>query len=444
MKMANPILLHAAFLLVLLCAVSAFAVRPEKVLLSFNFTNGEYPQGLSIDPGGNLWTVQSFGGSGTCPEYGDGCGTVVELASVSGGWKPKIIYNFRGGSDGNRPTGNVAFDAQGNLYGVTVDGGSPTCQCGTVFKLTPVSGGWKESVIYRFDKTKNRNDGMFPWAGVIMDTEGNLYGTTQSGGNGCSFSCGTVFELSPSENGAWTESILYNFKGEGFNDGQYPSAPLAFDARGNLYGTTYWGGAATYGQCSLGGGGCGVVFELSPNGSGGWSESVIHAFSSGNGDGFYPFAGLMVDATGNLYGTTTAGGFFASCDNGIYCGTVFELSPVSGGAWTETLLHSFSGTEGSSPQSALTADAAGNLYGTTYLGGVYTAGIAFELSPNSGGGWKETVLHSFGNGHDGVAPETSLVLDTSGNLFSSTAYGGADVTGSCASLGCGTVFEILP
>jgi uncharacterized repeat protein (TIGR03803 family) len=444
MKMAKPIVEHASFVLFLLCAVSAFAARPEKVLLSFDFTNGDYPQGLSMDPSANLWAVQSFGGSGTCPEYGtDGCGTVVELAPGSGGWKPKIVYSFRGGSDGNRPTGNLVFDAYGNIYGVTVGGGSPTCQCGTVYKLTPASGGWKESVIYRFNKTKNHNDGMAPWAGLIMDAAGNLYGTTEGGGNACIQSCGTVFELSPSANGAWTETILYNFKGTGFNDGQNPTAPLAFDAQGNLYGTTYWGGAATYGQCSSGGGGCGVVFELSPNGSGGWTESVIHIFSSGNGDGFYPFAGLMVDPSGNLYGTTTSGGFFTSCDNSFYCGTVFELSPAPGGAWTETLLHSFSGTEGSSPQSALTVDATGNLYGTTYVGGVYNGGTAFELSP-SGGGWKQTVLHSFGNGNDGVAPEAALVLDASGNLFSSTPYGGADVTGSCASFGCGTVFEIMP
>jgi uncharacterized repeat protein (TIGR03803 family) len=443
-KMAKSVWLRVSCLLFLLSAVSAAAARPEKVLLSFDFTNGQYPQAMSMDDSGNLWTVESFGGSGTCPEYGtSGCGTAVELTQVSGGWRPKIVYNFRGGNDGNRPTGNLVFDGQGNIYGVTVDGGSPTCQCGTVFKLSPASGGWKESVIYRFNKTNNHNDGMFPWAGVIIDAAGNLYGTTQSGGNGCSFSCGTVYKLSPAGSGAWTETVLYNFKGDSVNDGQYPAAPLVLDAQGNLYGTTHWGGAATNAQCDLGGGGCGVVFELSPNGSGGWTEAVIHVFESGNGDGFYPEAGLVLDANGNLYGTTSAGGP-NTCDGSIYCGTVFQLSPSSGGTWTEMLLHIFSSGEGFSPQAGLMFDTAGNLYGTTYNGGVHNAGTAFELSPNSSGGWKETILHSFGNGHDGLAPDTALVIDASGNLYGAAPYGGSDVTGACASFGCGAVFEIMP
>lgn len=446
MRTVKFVFLPASFVFLLLCALSAFAARPEKLLVSFDFTNGQYPQTMSMDASGNLWTVDSFGGSGTCPEYGtSGCGTVVELTPVSGSWKPKIVYSFRGGNDGNRPSGNLVFDGLGNVYGGTVDGGSPACRCGTIFKLTSISGGWKESVIYRFNKTKTHNDGMFPWAGVIIDTAGNLYGTTESGGNGCSLSCGTVFELSPAANDTWAETVLYNFKGDTVSDGQFPAAPLVLDGHGNLYGTTYWGGAVTQGQCELGGGGCGVVFELSSNGSGDWTEAVIHGFESGNGDGFYPQGGLVVDAAGNIYGTTSAGGP-DTCVGRVSCGTVFQLSLSTGGAWTETLLHGFSDGEGYSPEASLIFDTAGNLYGTTGSGGVYSAGTAFELSPNSGGGWKESVLHSFGNGHDGQAPDAPLVLDTAGNLYGSTLSGGTDVTGQCANIGtgCGTVFEIMP
>jgi len=450
MKSAKPVLLNASLLLLVLSAVSAFAVRPEKVLLSFNTVNGQYPQGLSMDASGNLWTVTSFGGTGTCsdPVGISGCGTVVEFTPVSGGWKPRVVYSFRGGNDGNDPRGNLIFDGLGNIYGVTQYGGAPGCLCGTVFKLTPVSGGWKESVIYRFNQTKSRNDGRSPMAGLVMDAAGNLYGTTQYGGNGCSQSCGTVYELVPGVNGAWTETVLYNFQGgapfHSANDGSYPLAALALDSLGNLYGTTYWGGSNSGPNCSNG---CGVVFEVSPNGSGGWTESVIHSFGSSSNDGFYPFSGVALDASGKLYGTTSSGGP-ATCGQtfGPYCGTIFQLSPSGGGTWTESQIHSLSNNGGFSPQAGLMFDAAGNLYGTTGIGGVYNLGTAFELSPNSNGGWTESVLHSFGNGHDGQGPNTALVMDASGNLFGATFGGGTDVTGPCTEygVGCGTVFEILP
>jgi uncharacterized repeat protein (TIGR03803 family) len=367
---------------------------------------------------------------------------------VTGGWKSHIIYNFRGGNDGYNPVGKLVFDSQGNAYGVTALGGTPGCSCGTVFKLTPVSGGWKESVIYRFNLTKTRNDGTFPSAGVIIDAAGNLYGTTPNGGNGCSYNCGVVYELSPSTGGTWTESVIYNFKGgapfSSADDGEYSVAPLVLDAHGNLYGTTPWGGANADAVCGSSPTGCGVVFELSPNGSGGWNESVIHSFKSGSGDGFRPMAGLALDASGNLYGTTSWGGR-STCSGGSYCGAVFQMTLSSGGAWTETVLHSFSSNQGYLPGTSLMVDGAGNLYGTTAYGGVTNQGTAFELSPNTGGGWTASTLHSFGNGHDGQDPNTTLFTDASGTLYGATFAGGTDAT-DCDTYGagCGTVFEILP
>jgi uncharacterized repeat protein (TIGR03803 family) len=188
-----------------------------------------------------------------------------------------------------------------------------------------------------------------------------------------------------------------------------------------------------------------VVFALLPNGSGRWTETVLHSFESFSSDGFYPLAGLVLDASGNLYGTTSGGGP-NTCNDYSYCGTVFKLSSSSGGTWTETLVHSFSSNEGFAPEAGLTFDAGGNLYGTTEAGGVYNQGTAFELSPDSSGGWKESVLHSFGKGQDGQEPNTMLVLDASGNLYGGTFGGGTDVTGPCTEygVGCGTVFEILP
>jgi uncharacterized repeat protein (TIGR03803 family) len=451
MKTLRRMLSSACFLLFVFSTVIAWAGAPEKVVLSFNGSDGEYPQGMSMDASGNLWTVTSYGGAGTCsdPLNLTGCGTVVELTRVSNGWKPRVVYSFHGGDDGENPVGNLTFDSAGNIYGVTNAGGSPECGCGTVFKLAPVSDGWKESVLYRFDYTKTYQDGVFPDAGVIIDAAGNLYGTTPNGGNGCPYSCGTVYEVSPNADGDWKETILYNFKGGApFNpadDGMLPASPLVMDTKGNLYGTTPWGGSNTAASCGSEPTGCGVVFELSPNGSGGWTESVIHDFESGNGDGFHPVKGLTIDASGNLYGTTQWGGL-NNCDSGQYCGIVFELSPSAGGVWTETVLRNFSNKYGFSPLAGLTLDSAGNLYGTTEFGGLYGWGTLFELSPTSDG-WTETILHSFGNGTDGQEPDTSLVLDTSGDLYGGTYGGGVNMTGTCSAspyVGCGTVYKITP
>jgi uncharacterized repeat protein (TIGR03803 family) len=332
-----------------------------------------------------------------------------------------VLYNFGNNQYDGAGGTSLIRDAAGNLYGVTSTGGMYQCGisgCGTVFELSPVAGGgWTETVLHNFG---NASDGAGP-IGLMMDTSGNLYGLTQGGGL---YGAGIAYELSPSQGGGWTEAILYNFSGGGY--GNSLSYSLVKDAAGNLYGTMFFGG--TYGE--------GLVFELSPSMSGLWTETVLHSFGSGT-DGQYPEASVIMDAGGNLYGTTYQGGTYCSSLSG--CGIVYELSR-SGGGWTETVLHNFNGTDGLHPWANLLMDTAGNLYGTTYQGGAYCApfgcGTVFELKP-SNDGWTETVLHSFNeDGHDGYDPLGTLILDTNGNLYGTTEYGGINLYG--------TVFKLSP
>jgi len=274
-------------------------------------------------------------------------------------------------------------------------------------------------------------DGANPKASLIWDAAGNLYGTTANGGV---YRAGTVFEMTPRAEGGWTEKVLHNFgsNGDGHSgvDGRYPQVSLIWDAAGNLYGTTQWGGTHDdNGTCyQLG---CGTVFELTPRQGAGWTEKVLHNFGSGM-DGVHPWASLIWDAAGNLYGTTSEGGTHGPHGPG----TVFELSPQSGGGWTEKVVHNFDGDDGGDPFAGLIFDAAGNLYGTTEAGGDYYAGTVFELTPNGSGGWTEKVLHNFGSGMDGADPNASLIWDAAGNLYGTTTQGGTH--------GGGTVYEITP
>jgi uncharacterized repeat protein (TIGR03803 family) len=273
-------------------------------------------------------------------------------------------------------------------------------------------------------------DGAQPEGNLVLDASGNLYGITQFGGknssslcnNSGSSGCGTVFELSPNANGIWTRTELHRFQG-GITDGYRPEAGLAMDGSGNLYGTTAYGGAM----------GFGTVFELSPASGGGWKYSVLYSFGGKVGDGIVPLASLTLDAVGNLYGTT----FFSGGGEGA----VFELSPSSGGGWTESVLFSFSGSSGNSPLAGVIFDSAGNLYGTAQ-GGSIGNGVVYELSPTSGGGWTQKVLYDFTNGTDGGTPSAALVFDTSGNLYGTAKEGGN--TGGCQGNGCGVVFELSP
>jgi uncharacterized repeat protein (TIGR03803 family) len=284
-----------------------------------------------------------------------------------------------------------------------------------------------ETVLYNFS---SESSGMNPAARVIFDAAGNLYGTTPYGGQtscGQYYNCGVVFELQPDGQGGWTESVLYSFKGG--NDGGNPYAGLVFDTAGNLYGTTIIGGDTSCGK----GAGCGTVFELSPGSGGSWTETVLYRFTGGN-DGSTPYSDLVI-RQGNLYGTTEFGGAHGT-------GVVFELSP-NGNSWTETVLHSFrayGSGDAANPVGGVTFDAAGLLYGTSLLGGTLGGfGAVYQLKP-SGQGWTESVLHSFAFA-DGAYPEyVRLIQDDSGNLYGSTAYGGK--SGACFPVGCGVLFEL--
>jgi len=263
----------------------------------------------------------------------------------------KAIHVFKG-TDGAYPYAGLIFDAAGNLYGTTSGGGAH--KRGAVFKLAPnPDGTWTESVLYSF---RGGVDGWAPYAGLVFDAAGNLYGTGQNGGANGS---GVVFKLAPNPDGTWTESVLHSFA---YTDGSFP-AGLIFDAAGNLYGTTLQGGAAA---------GYGVVFKLKPNPDGTWTESVLHAFTGG-ADGSLLYAGLTLRA-GALYGTTYEGG---DC-SGFGCGVVFKLTPSSSG-WSETVLHTFLGF-GENPAAPVIFDPAGNLYGTTTSGST-NKGLVFKLTP---------------------------------------------------------------
>ncbi len=337
----------------------------------------------------------------------------------------EVLYSFGGGTDGLQPGAGLIWDAAGNLYGTTPSGGP--YGGGIVFELTPAAGGgWTEKVLHNFNPFSS-TDGAEPSAGLIFDAAGNLYGTTTYGGT---YNNGTVFELTRSPHavgGGWTLKLLHSF-GNG-TDGVNPTAGLIFDGAGNLYSTTAAGGAYNWG----------TVFELTPAAGGTWTEKVLHNFNYNGTDGDNPRASLIIDAAGNLYGTT----FWGGTDD---IGTVFELVPMPGGSWTERVLHSFtySGTDGAYPYAGLIFDAAGNLYGTTSEGGISPgstgAGAVFELtrSPHAvGGGWTEKVLYSFLHDTDGCYPSAGLIFDAAGNLYGTTPGCGGPYN-------LGTVFELTP
>jgi uncharacterized repeat protein (TIGR03803 family) len=384
---------------VLMLMVTASATAGETILHSFNAGDGSLPfGGLVADTAGNLYGTTTMGGV-----YSEG--TVFELMpKPKGGWAEKVIYSFNSnGIDGTQPYSSLVFDKAGNLYGTTNSGG--TYGVGTVFKLTPRSGrSWKETILYNFSGTQ---DGQAPVGSVVFDSSGNLYGTTPDGGL---YSHGIVFELTPTTKGQWTETILHDFNS---SDGAYPYAAVILDASGNLYGTTNAGGA--YDE--------GTVFELSPQGEGQWNESVLYSFDDQNTVGAYPYASLIFDTAGNLYGTV-----FGTLNNS---GSVFELSRQAGGQWTATALGGSGNGYG-----GVVMDAAGNLYGTAN-GGIdgWPIGWVFKLSPKQGGGWVDTVLHAFSqNGRDGYNPLSNLILDKANNVYGVTYQGGINDTG--------TVFEI--
>ena len=364
--------------------------------------------GLTMDQAGNLYGTASLGG-------GSGNGTVFRLSKKGSGWVFTPLYSFQGAPDGGTPQARVVFGPGGILYGTSSFGGG--CGgCGTVFSLKPYPTacttalcGWQETVLYSF---QGGNDGMNPALGdLIFDQAGNLYGTTTGGG---AYGYGTVFELAPSQ-GGWTEKVLYSFAGG--SDGSQPFAGLIFDNAGNLYGTTVYAGAH----------GWGTVYELTPSGSG-WTVNVLYGFQGGS-DGREPFGGLIFDQAGNLYGDNWSAGQYDG-------GTVFKLAP-SNGSWTYSVVHSFDGYGYRGAAANLVMGGAGNLYGTTVNNGhgPHGSGNVFELIP-SGGSWTYTSLYDFTGGNDGAEPLCNVIFDANGNLYGTTYYGGAN--------GNGVVWEITP
>jgi uncharacterized repeat protein (TIGR03803 family) len=348
-----------------------------------------------------------------------------------GSWTETLLHSFAtGGHDGQAPYSGLIFDSAGNLYGTTTAGGVGSG--GIVFELVrpvPPSTRWIEKVLHDFLPYNDR-DAAYPVASLLFDSAGNLYGTAEGGGDNGD---GAVFELSPSAGGSWTETLIYSFSpnAKGLGDGKSPACNLIFDSAGNLYGTTGSGGSL----------GNGTVFELTPSGGGGWTETVLYSFASGSTDGAYPLGGLIFDSSGNLYGTASQGGPQGA-------GTAYKLTPSSSGDWTETVLYffqpTFPSTDGNYPIGNLVFDSSGNLYGTTAEGGIGdcfglgpVCGIVYKLTPTAGP-WTETVLHYFNdNGSDGYYPFAGLVPGLGGDLYGATKLGGTVGRG-----GGGTVFVI--
>jgi uncharacterized repeat protein (TIGR03803 family) len=418
-------LLTLAFVSLITLGGQAFGAS-ESVLRSFgNGADGSAPSaGLIADRSGNLYGTTYQGGA-------NGAGTVFEL-TLSGGWSESLLWNFgSSGADGQNSSAGLIMDGSGNLYGTTGAGG--VYGGGTVFALTPPAtpaGAWNEFILWDFG---NVLDGVKPFAGLIMDTTGKLYGTTGAGGV---YGGGTVFALTPPaiNGGTWSESILWNFNdSDPFGAGPYqPEGALIMDKSGNLYGTTDQGSPfcvpSGIDEAVCGG----TVFELSPTKGGDWVENTLWNFGDGL-DGLEPYAGLIMDTSGNLYGTTYSGGTSNS-------GTVFELTPPTtpAGNWNELVLWNFGNQsdDGVEPYAGLIIDASGNLYGTTSGGGASSSGTVFELTPpvTSGENWAESILWSFGNGSDGVQPKAGLIMDASSNLYGTTIVGGT--------YNGGTAFEV--
>jgi len=336
-----------------------------------------------------------------------GGGTVFQLAPTSSGWRHSVLYDFTGGADGGEPYKGVTLDRQGNLYGTTVTGGGGACEggCGVVFKLTRSGANWNQSVIHTFS---GGDDGSGPGSGLTIDRFGNVYGMTPTGG---AFGLGVIFQLKPHTDGTWTLRVLHPFTGG--NDGQAGSAGrLLLGHAGNVYGVTTTGGAN----------GKGVVFKLSRVLGGKWRFSTLYAFK-GQPDAGFPYGGLAFDKSGNLFGTT----YYHGANN---LGSVYKLSRSSNGTWTEKVLYSFKGgTDGSGSIARVVFDAAGNLYGTTSEGGA-GYGTIFKLTPGASRSWTESVVHRFQGSPDGAFAYNPMVVDSAGNFYGATVHGGTNNDGA--------------
>jgi uncharacterized repeat protein (TIGR03803 family) len=342
------------------------------------------------------------------------------------------LYNFQ--PETSTPLGPLVADSAGNFYGVAAGPGAENgTNNGIAFELSPPAkkgGSWTVTTIFTFNGT---SDGNLPESGLVIDSQGNLYGTTYGGGSGTcllgnsNIGCGVVFELSQS-GGSWSETVLYNFQGG--KDGRNPTlSPMTFDAGGNLYGVTGLGGGSGCPQSLKAG--CGVLFKLTPPAKGGasWTEKVLHHFAKKTGT--YPYGSLLY-LNGSLYGTTQSGGA-----DGY--GTAYE-STLKGKL---TVINNFTGASGGYNPAGLAADSSGNLYGFTLSGGPSNYGLVYKLT-SSGTSWTENVLYNFTGQSDGGSPVGAPVLDKSGNIYGNTQGGGnlSDCLYTEQQDGCGVLFEV--
>jgi uncharacterized repeat protein (TIGR03803 family) len=393
----------------LVFSLTGFA-QTKKTIDSFNGTSdGAFPDSnLIADGSGGFYGVTSSGGAA-------GCGVFFHLTQAAGVWTETVVQSFQDSpSDLCGPNYDLLQDSAGNIYGSSEGGG--TFGYGAVFELSPQSGGgWTDTVLYSFT---DGLDGSRPEGGVALGPNGGLYGITFEGGpssDECDFNCGVLFQILPpaERGGAWSETTIYSFP--------YPQQPgdlhVIADQQGNLFGT----------NTSLH-----TIFKLSLASDGKWSYADIYKFTGSNG--IYAPAGLITDSAGNLYGTTISSP----------CGLVFQLAPpASESTWTFNLLYTFAGApnDGCYPYGRLIFDSQGNLYGTTFYGGFSnrtcqsSCGTVYKLSPSSGGTWTETLLHKFIGGNDGNQPNARLAI-SGGVVYGTTQFGGA--------ANSGTVFAIRP
>ncbi|HUO17509.1 MAG TPA: choice-of-anchor tandem repeat GloVer-containing protein [Verrucomicrobiae bacterium] len=377
----------------------ASALPAQKIDVLYNFdggANGGFPLGgLVRDSKNNLYGTTA-GDQGVSA----GNGTVFKITSTG---QYKTLYQFAGGVDGCYPAASLILDSSGNLYGTTLYGGSGTCSAGNgvVFEITTAG---TEVVLHTFT---GGTDGSEPEGGLFRDRSGNLYGTTFAGG---ASSAGTIYEITATG----TESVLYNFSGGG--DGGNPTSRVVRDASSNLYGTTAYGGSSA---CT---GGCGVVYEYSASGT----FTALYSFPGGP-EGMYPYGGVTWVDDGTLYGTTSIYGGSGDCAEG--CGTVYSVSTTG---TEQNVLHDFSGTDGQAPDSGLVLDSHGDLYGTTFQGGVYGYGTVYEVNASG----SERPIYNFTGQGDGANPYSGVIRDPKGNIYGTTFEGGAH--------GFGVVFKITP